>query len=135
MATQRQKKLAKGIVENVSRQKPLNKQELVESAGYAPLTADRTAKEVIESKGVQEELVNLGFTEDKAKKVVAEILEFGENDTVKLKAAEMIFKVHGTFAPEKKKIEGSLDITENSKLDSLIAEIESNLDEQNLPTI
>lgn len=101
MATIRQRKLAKAIVENLAVEEPLNKQELVESAGYSTKSATQAAKQIIESPGVKESLVSFGFNEDKAKEVVAEILVAGENDTVKLKAAEMIFKVHGSFAPEK----------------------------------
>ena len=36
MATIRQKKLAKAVVENIQAVKPLNKQELVASVGYTP---------------------------------------------------------------------------------------------------
>ena len=101
MATIRQKKLAKAVVENIQAVKPLNKQELVASVGYTPASADKKATEILESKGVQEELKAFGFNSDTAKQVVAEILIAGENDTVKLKAADMIFKVNSDYAPEK----------------------------------
>lgn len=102
MSTIRQKKLAKAIVEAVSQDKPPTKQELVLNAGYSENTADNEAKSIIESKGVQEELGLLGFDPETAKAIVGEILIGGENDNVKLKAADMVFKVHGTYAPEKK---------------------------------
>lgn len=101
MATTKQKKLARALIDNVVADDPLNKQQLVESVGYSALTADRLATKVIGSRGVREELVLLGFNESTAKEVVAEILIGGENDTVKLKAAEIVFKVHGSFAPSK----------------------------------
>lgn len=101
MSTIRQKKLANAIIENLVAKQPLNKGELVESVGYSVKSAEKKTNEIINSKGVQQELVAFGFNEDKAKEVVAEILVAGENDTVKLKAAEMIFKVQGSFAPEK----------------------------------
>lgn len=101
MATLRQKKLAKNIVENLQAKKPLNKQELVVSSGYSEMSAKSSAHIILEQKGVQEELGLLGFDEDSAKKVVKEILQFGEDDSVKLKAADLIFKVQGSYAPEK----------------------------------
>lgn len=101
MPTIRQKKLARAVVDNLSQEKPLNKQELVASVGYTLASADKKATEILESKGVQEELKAFGFNSDKAKEVVAEILLGGENDTVRLKAADMIFKVNSDYAPEK----------------------------------
>lgn len=71
------------------------------SSGYGVITADRHASEVIESKGVQDELSALGFTEANAKFVTAQILlNDQELSKDRLKAAEMVFKVHGSFAPE-----------------------------------
>ncbi len=89
------------MVENLSRDKPLNKQDLVISSGYAVKTAEGHAPDIMEQKGVLEALDDYGFNVETAKKVVGQILLEGENDNVKLKAGEMIFKVHGTFAPEK----------------------------------
>lgn len=100
MATELQKNLAKEIVKNAKRKKPLNKKELVASSGYGVVTADKHATEVIEQKGVQEELENLGFDPDSAKKVVKHILAKGKEEN-RLKAADMIFKVTGDYAPEK----------------------------------
>lgn len=100
MATLKQKRLALAIVKNSQKAKPLNKQELVVSSGYGVITADRHASEVIDSKGVQEELSALGFTEENAKAVTAQILlNPKEASRDRLKAAEMAFKVHGSFAP------------------------------------
>lgn len=55
----------------------------------------------MESKGTQAELSALGFTEENAKAVTASILlNEKEASRDRLKAAEMTFKVHGTFQPE-----------------------------------
>lgn len=114
MATNLQKKLAENIIKNVKRKKPLNKQELVVSSGYGVVSADRHSKTILEQKGVLEELAIRGFDVESAKKVVGQILLTGENDNVKLKASEMIFKVHGTFAPEKS-VNLNVDITGDSE--------------------
>lgn len=127
MATMRQKKLARAVVESLTVKPTPTKQELVENAGYSHLTADRASKNILESKGVKESLVAFGFNEDRAKAVVGEILEAGENDTVKLKAADMIFKVHGTYAPEKA-ITLNINEERSSKLDAIVAQIEYELD-------
>lgn len=102
MATLRQKKLAKGLVENLTSNKIKTASELLVSAGYDETTAQASPGRTIEQKGVKEELVKLGFDEETAKQVVGEILVYGDEDRDRLKAAEMIFKVHGSFAPEKK---------------------------------
>lgn len=100
MATLRQKRVAKRVVENLSHERPESAQKVLESEGYGK-SLQNHPKRVLESQGVQEELITLGFDPDTAKSVVREILIGGENDTVKLKAADMVFKVHGTYAAEK----------------------------------
>jgi len=115
MSTIRQKKLAHSIVENLQVNKPLNKQELVASVGYSDASADKKATEILESKGVQQELKKLGFDPETARKVVGQILLEGENDNVKLKAADMIFKVHGEYAPEKH-VNLNMDVEPSEKI-------------------
>ena len=102
MGTVRQKKVAKLIVENATLDIPLNGAQIVEKSGYAEIMK-KNPKNVIDTEGVQEELAIIGFDEDSAKKVVSTILhgeETANND--KLKAADMIFKVTGGYAPEKR---------------------------------
>lgn len=102
MATVRQKKLAKAIVETMQSDTPLNKQELVASVGYSKMSADKKATEIIESKGTQEALADLGFSEDGAKQVVQEIMYNPKVDaSARLKATDQVFKVQGSYAPEK----------------------------------
>jgi hypothetical protein len=100
MATTRQKKVAKLVVDNLTLDKPLTGGQILEKTGYAPGVV-KNPRDILDSQGVKEELKNYGFDPEKAKEVVAEILIAGENDSVKLKAADMIFKVHSTYAPEK----------------------------------
>lgn len=88
------------IVKNSRRKKPLNKKELVVSSGYSPVSAEASATFLIDQLGVQEELQNLGFDTDSAKKVVKSILQKGKEEN-RLKAADMIFKIQGDYAPEK----------------------------------
>lgn len=124
MSTLRQKKLAKALVENTQREEPLNKEQLVGSVGYSELSAEHKATEIIESKGVQEELKILGFDEDTAKRVVAEILDNPDlKPEPRLKAAEMVFKVHGTFAPDKHinlNVEADLSVKEREYANRLL---------------
>lgn len=101
MATIRQKKLAQAIVENAKSSKPRNKMELVASVGYSTKSSKHKQKEIIQSKGVLNELFLMGFSEDKAKETVGRIVQFGNSDEVQLSAAKEIFKVHGSYAPDK----------------------------------
>jgi|SRR6185369_17463666 len=104
MATQRQKKLAKELIKNSQLAKPKNAGELLENVGYAKNTAEAYPGDVIDSKGVKEELKKLGFDEDNAKRVVGEILNKSE-DNNRLKAADLVFKVHGSYAAEKHEVQ------------------------------
>lgn len=103
MATSKQKKIARLIIENEKLDKPLNGGEMLAKVGYAKSMHRAKVNDVLESDGVREELNNLGFNEDAAKKVVSDILLNEKNDpNSRLKAADQIFKVFGTYAAEKK---------------------------------
>lgn len=115
MATIRQKKLAKAIVENINVVKPKNKQELVASVGYSVMSADKKATEIIQSNGTQKELKNLGFSEEGAKQVVEELLyDKYQDGNVRLNAAKEVFKVHGSYAAEK-----SFNLTATASVDEI----------------
>ena len=91
--------------------KPLNAGEMLEKVGYSKAIS-QTPNRVIESEGVMEALNDYGFNPETAKQVVGEILIGGENDNVKLKAAEMVFKVHGTFADGNQPISTTTNFTQ-----------------------
>ncbi len=69
--------------------------------GYTEKSADKKATEIIGSKGVKEELKALGFDVETAQKVVGSILQ-DEKKAPKdrLRAADMVFKVHGKYVPD-----------------------------------
>lgn len=117
MSTIRQKKLAKAIVENIARKKPKNKTELLESSGYTPVSARASAKMIISQKGVQEELVILGFDEDSAKQVVSEIMSDRNVDPqARLKATDQIFKVKGSYAPDRLAVADVTPLTDEERI-------------------
>jgi hypothetical protein len=100
--TEKQKKLAEMIIENSTLDKPLNKGEMLEKVGYAKSVAEAKASDIIESEGVQTALTQSGFTEENAKKVVESImLDPTKDPNSRLKASDMVFKVHGSYAPDK----------------------------------
>lgn len=102
MATRLQKKLAEEIVKDVKAKRPRTAGKLLETVGYAVSTSEAYPGKILEQKGVKEALGELGFDEDSAKKVVASILH---DERVKphdrLDAADKVFKVHGSYAPDK----------------------------------
>lgn len=105
MPTIKQSNLADEIVKNssVPIEKQKNAQQLLESAGYKTKTARASAKRTIKQKGVQERLEVLGFDADSAKQVVADIMNNKRvNPIARLKATDQIFKVVGSYAPEKR---------------------------------
>lgn|ERR1035437_4993773 len=108
MATRKQKEIARLIVINSSLAKPLNYGEIVEKGRYTKSMVIKPSV-VIKSKGVQEELQKLGFNEYSAKKVVDEIMHDPNVDPgSRLKATDQVFKVVGSYAPEKKELSGSI---------------------------
>lgn len=101
MATTKQKRVAKLIIENTKLDKPLTGGEIVESSGYG-VSMKKNAFVVLESEGVKEELEANGFTEENAMHVVQEImLNTKVEPNARLKATDQVFKVRGTYAPEK----------------------------------
>jgi Flp pilus assembly CpaF family ATPase len=119
MATQRQKKLAKAIVENAVAEKPKGIGQILENIGYSKNTAEAIPGEIIAAKGVQEELITLGFTEDNAKSVVSEIMLNPEaEDNNRLKAADMVFKVKGGYAPDKS-INVNVSVLDDNAIDEI----------------
>lgn len=101
MATEKQKKVAKLIVENFSLDKPLNGGEIVENSGYGESMKLYPGR-VIDTPGVKEALEVMGFSETKAKEVVASIMLNSEVDaSARLKATDQVFKVNGSYAPDK----------------------------------
>ena len=101
MATSKQKKVAKIIVESLRTEQSLTGGEIVESSGYGP-SMKKNPQVVLNSVGVQEELrIVYGFNNETADNVVLEILTAGESDMAKLKAADTIYKRTGGYAAEK----------------------------------
>lgn len=99
--TQRQKRVARKLVDNLTLDKPLTAGEMLENVGYSKHLVKQPGR-IIQSDGVQTELIALGFDPDNAKKVVGDILD---DETIepqhRLKAAEQVFKVSGSYAAEK----------------------------------
>jgi Holliday junction resolvasome RuvABC DNA-binding subunit len=78
-----------------------NQGDIVVEAGYSAATRVIPHK-LLDTIGVKEALADIGFNEHTAKKVVEQILSSNEAaHKDRLKAADMVFKVHGTYAAEK----------------------------------
>jgi len=101
MATLRQRKLAKAIVENLEAEDTQTAGQLLEKVGYSPHLAKQPGR-VIESEGVQEALEEYGFTINNAKMVVSEIMLNSDVDpNARLKATDQVFKVKDGYAATK----------------------------------
>lgn len=112
MSTLQQKKVAKRIVEAMKSDVPVTGGDILENVGYSKAIV-KNPKMVLESAGVKEALNELGFNEQSAKKVVEEImLDSDVEPNARLKATDQVFKVHGSYAPEKSV---SLNMTVDTK--------------------
>jgi len=130
MPTTKQKKVAKAMVKNMAKDKPDSAGQVLKSVGYG--TGLQTQpKRVLESEGVQEELQILGFTEENAMTVVSEImLNPKAQDNNRLKAAEQVFKVTGSYAPEKKAVVNLNVEIDNSRASQIAEEYEQKLKDE-----
>ena len=99
--TEKQRRTARNIIENMKRPIPKTGAEILVSSGYSARTAVNP-RVIIEGKGVKKALQDYGFNEAKAKKVVGRIMTSkNEDGNTRLRAADMVFKVFDTYAPEK----------------------------------
>jgi Holliday junction resolvasome RuvABC DNA-binding subunit len=123
MATTRQKRVAKALIENVKLKKPLTRKEILVNSGYSASIASQNPAVIVESEGVLAELSALGFHEDGAKAVVQSILyDKRVAPADRLKASDQVFKVQGTYAPEKQAIVHAfvLPDEEKSRIDNIL---------------
>lgn len=102
MGTILQKRLAKAIVENAVAEKPLNMGQMIEKVGYSKAVSIGRPGEILQQKGLNEELDALGFSLEAADLVVKTVLKTARKDENKIRAAQEIYKRLGGYAPEKK---------------------------------
>lgn len=114
--TPRQRRVAKLMLDVAQGKRPdiKNQGQIVVEGGYSP-AIEKSPHDVLNTTGVTIALKELGFNPDGAKKVVESIL-YNENsaDKDRLKASDMVFKVHGTYAPDKHvnvNVEANIDDT------------------------
>ena len=75
--------------------------QIVVEAGYSRVI-EKSPHDVLNTTGVETALADNGFSAETAKNVVKQILEDSKAmHKDRLKAADMVFKVHGTYAAEK----------------------------------
>ena len=127
MPTILQERLAEKIIENAKRKKPKGKTELVASVGYSGNMARANAGRAIECKGVKEALKARGFNPDNAKRVLGELLDNPEERSdIKVRVAQEIFKVSGTYAPEKS-VHLDITATHSDKYTQLLDDVEARM--------
>lgn len=124
--TPKQKKVAQAIIENSQSEQPTTAGIILDNIGYSKSIV-KNPQMIMESDGVKQALVDLGFHEDNAKRVVADILNKSE-DNNRLKAADMIFKVSGSYAPEKHlSVQVKGDVKDFQKHKELVDKFENEL--------
>lgn len=121
--TPRQRRAARIMVDVAMGKRPdiKNQGDIVIAAGYTEINAAQP-KRILDTEGVKDALSEIGFNEDTAKQVVTQIL----NSTAakhkdRLKAADMVFKVHGTYAAEKH-VNVNVEISEDTERVLALAE-------------
>ena len=100
MSTLKQKRVAKQIVKAATLDKPPTGGEIVENSGYGKSMRLFPGR-VLESKGVKEELRNLGFSVEAADEVIWQLLHNAKKEETKVKAAQEIYKRMGAYEDTK----------------------------------
>lgn len=113
--TIRQRKVARKVAEAIQNGNDyMTAKEILVDVGYGTGLQNQPNR-VLQSVGTIVALEELGFTEENAKNVVSHILK---DETARhgdrLKAADMVFKVHGTYAAEKN-VNINVDATVNTE--------------------
>jgi hypothetical protein len=83
--TERQKALARELIENTKRAKPLNKSEILENIGYSRTTARHAQEDIISRPGVQKEILPVVERLKKHRDKIIQELEIKQLDEVKYK--------------------------------------------------
>lgn len=101
--TPRQRRAARIMADIAMGKRPdiKNQGDIIVEAGYAATNKEQP-KRLLNTTGVEIALADNGFSPETAKNVVKQILEDSKAmHKDRLKAADMVFKVHGTYAAEK----------------------------------
>lgn len=103
-----------------------NNGDIIAAAGYGTGLQTQPSR-VLDSVGVHMALEDMGFSEETAKNVVKAILSDSKAmHKDRLKAADMVFKVHGTYAAEKH-VNVNVDVeADNARLLELAARLRGN---------
>ncbi len=117
--TIRQRRVARTIVDTLQGKTDYKTgKDIMTANGYGTGLQIQPGR-VLQSVGTIKALEELGFNEDTAKNVVKQILTSDSAmNKDRLKAADMVFKVHGTYAAEK---HVSLSVETNVDSEALIA--------------
>jgi hypothetical protein len=100
MATIKQKQVAKMVVDKMTGKSKLTGQKMLEKVGYSRGIARHSGR-VFRSTGVKLELKKYGFDEETAKQVVVDILVNSQKEENRLRAAEQVFRVCGSYSTDK----------------------------------
>ena len=125
---QRQR-LVQNIINNQKTQRYKNLVELMVASGFSRSYANSDGYLIIKDPQIQKQLVKFGFNELTAKAIVTEIAFCGEEGN-RLRAAQEMFKVHGSYAPEQHVVKGAifhlLEQIQNNGEDLVIGKRENN---------
>lgn len=115
------------LVENISNPQTFTRyktlKQLLVASGYSEMSAQASAAELLAKPQVRQLLANI-FTEENAKAVISEVLISGQEQN-RLKAAELVLKVFGSFAPVK--------VESKSVVAHILADIQNEDNSINIP--
>lgn len=100
MPTIKQKKVAQKIKDNLILDNPQSGGDIVESSGYGSSMRLYPGR-ILKSKGVKEELKELGFSVEAADQVIWQLMHKGRKEETKLNAAREIYKRMGAYEDTK----------------------------------
>jgi len=100
MGTLKEQVLASKVAETFRTGADKTQGQLIQEAGYSPVSA-QNPKIIFNQPGFREELAKLGFSLDAADQTVNNLLINGKEENTRLKAADMVYKRLGGYAPDR----------------------------------
>jgi len=99
MSTINQKRVARHMARNILEGKVMTGSEILRQEGYKP-SLQKNPSYILDSVGVKKEMAKMGFNELNASNWIIKAVDKGSPD-VAIRGAQEVFKVFGTYAPQK----------------------------------
>ena len=122
VVTPKQRMLAQKLAENAKNRNAKTQGEILLECGYSQNVA-KNPHAIVDAPGVKYAMWEIGFNPETAMSIVGEILVNGKEEN-RIRAADQVFKVFGTYAPTNVNLRKSLEPFDDIEDAEIIAQLE-----------